>query len=102
MNWQSIETPSKDPDTTRYNTGRINGAITFVEQYADREMAYFPCRSHLREHFKYGDENPTDDGSYLSLRGCSHEQFVMGAIMRSHSARLIVAAAWLFMLDPHA
>ncbi|GBO42023.1 hypothetical protein AVEN_137752-1 [Araneus ventricosus] len=29
-------------DTTSSNTGRINGAITFLELYADREMTYFP------------------------------------------------------------
>ncbi|GBN13660.1 hypothetical protein AVEN_66186-2 [Araneus ventricosus] len=36
-------------DTTSSNTGRINGAITFLELYADREMAYFPCRHHVYE-----------------------------------------------------
>ncbi|GBO10223.1 hypothetical protein AVEN_115748-1 [Araneus ventricosus] len=45
-------------DTTSSNTGRINGAITFLELYADREMTYFPCRHHiyelvLRSVFKY-------------------------------------------------
>ncbi|GBL86751.1 hypothetical protein AVEN_95997-1 [Araneus ventricosus] len=36
-------------DTTSSNTGRINGAITFLELYADREMTYFPCRHHIYE-----------------------------------------------------
>ncbi|GBM73181.1 hypothetical protein AVEN_30063-1 [Araneus ventricosus] len=36
-------------DTTSSNTGHINGAITFLEQYADREMTYFPCRHHIYE-----------------------------------------------------
>ncbi|GBM39966.1 hypothetical protein AVEN_142092-1 [Araneus ventricosus] len=36
-------------DTTSSNTGRINGAITFLELYADREMAYFLCRHHIYE-----------------------------------------------------
>ena len=36
-------------DTTSSNTGRINGAITFIEQYAEREMTYFPCRHHIYE-----------------------------------------------------
>ncbi|GBN39023.1 hypothetical protein AVEN_58541-1 [Araneus ventricosus] len=36
-------------DTTSSNTGRINGAITFLELYADREMTYFPCRYHIYE-----------------------------------------------------
>ncbi|GBN46551.1 hypothetical protein AVEN_271313-1 [Araneus ventricosus] len=36
-------------DTTSSNTGRIKGAITFLELYADREMIYFPCRHHIYE-----------------------------------------------------
>ncbi|GBN40112.1 hypothetical protein AVEN_241269-1 [Araneus ventricosus] len=45
-------------DTTSSNTGRINGAITFLKLYADREMTCFPCRHHiyelvLRSVFKY-------------------------------------------------
>ncbi|GBM75703.1 hypothetical protein AVEN_36100-1 [Araneus ventricosus] len=36
-------------DTTSSNTGRINGTITFLELYADREMTYFPCRDHIYE-----------------------------------------------------
>ncbi|GBO06720.1 hypothetical protein AVEN_250630-1 [Araneus ventricosus] len=36
-------------DTASSNTGRINGAITFLELYADREMTYFPCRHHIYE-----------------------------------------------------
>ncbi|GBN35734.1 hypothetical protein AVEN_251780-1 [Araneus ventricosus] len=36
-------------DSTSSNTGRINGAITFLELYADREMTYFPCRHHVYE-----------------------------------------------------
>ncbi|GBN72849.1 Diacylglycerol kinase 1, partial [Araneus ventricosus] len=36
-------------DTTSSNTGRINGVITFLELYADREMTYFPCRHHIYE-----------------------------------------------------
>ncbi|GBO15089.1 hypothetical protein AVEN_63367-1 [Araneus ventricosus] len=36
-------------DSTSSNTGRINGAITFLELYADREMTYFPCRHHIYE-----------------------------------------------------
>ncbi|GBN15438.1 hypothetical protein AVEN_161867-1 [Araneus ventricosus] len=36
-------------DTTSSNTGRINGAITFLELYADREMTYFPCRHQIYE-----------------------------------------------------
>ncbi|GBM85082.1 hypothetical protein AVEN_248813-1 [Araneus ventricosus] len=36
-------------DTTSSNTGRINGAIRFLELYADREMTYFPCRHHIYE-----------------------------------------------------
>ena len=35
------------PDTTSSNTGRINGTITFIEKYAEREMTYFPCRHHI-------------------------------------------------------
>ncbi|GBL86848.1 hypothetical protein AVEN_96073-1 [Araneus ventricosus] len=31
-------------NATSSNTGRINGAITFLELYADREMTCFPCR----------------------------------------------------------
>ncbi|GBO31727.1 hypothetical protein AVEN_25041-1 [Araneus ventricosus] len=36
-------------DTTSSNTGRINGVITFLELYADREMTYFHCRHHIYE-----------------------------------------------------
>ncbi|GBO19129.1 hypothetical protein AVEN_18384-1 [Araneus ventricosus] len=36
-------------DSTSSNKGRINGAITFLELYADREMTYFPCRHHIYE-----------------------------------------------------
>ncbi|GBM45488.1 hypothetical protein AVEN_210221-1 [Araneus ventricosus] len=36
-------------DTTRSNTGRITGAIRFLELYADREVTYFPCRHHIYE-----------------------------------------------------
>ncbi|GBN95003.1 hypothetical protein AVEN_79173-1 [Araneus ventricosus] len=36
-------------DTTSSNTGRFNGAITFLELYADREIAYFSCRHHIYE-----------------------------------------------------
>ncbi|GBN33506.1 hypothetical protein AVEN_183318-1 [Araneus ventricosus] len=36
-------------DSTSSNKGRINGAIAFLELYADREMTYFPCRHHIHE-----------------------------------------------------
>ncbi|GBM80579.1 hypothetical protein AVEN_126481-1 [Araneus ventricosus] len=36
-------------DTTSSNTGRINGAITFLELYADREVTYFPCRKRIED-----------------------------------------------------
>ncbi|GBO29689.1 hypothetical protein AVEN_262775-1 [Araneus ventricosus] len=36
-------------DTISWNTGRVNGEITFLELYADREMTYFPCRVNIYE-----------------------------------------------------
>ncbi|GBM32469.1 hypothetical protein AVEN_136045-1 [Araneus ventricosus] len=36
-----------DPNSS--NTCRINSAITFLKQYADREMAYFPSRHQIHE-----------------------------------------------------
>lgn len=36
-------------DTTASNTGRFSGAVTYLEQYAERELIYFPCRHHMYE-----------------------------------------------------
>ncbi|GBN00093.1 hypothetical protein AVEN_170230-1 [Araneus ventricosus] len=75
-------------DSTSSNTGRINGAITFLELYADREMTYFSCRHHiyelvLRSVFEYElnevtsspEENYMDGYKYLNAI-CSESEIL--------------------------